>query len=205
MTRHYAHDEGNTVRTHNLLLGILLLAVAVPAAAQRRAAPRRAWEPAIGIAGGYYIIYLPGQGSLDGFAAPGTGFGGLLPVAPSPTGLFAILPIGEKLALEPSFDAHRTQSGGTTTFTGQLLGRLDYAWKGGWYGAAGANLLYFKSTGASATTVLGVNVGWGYRFRLTRNLGGRFEASYLMYPQNDDLGQATNTFGLSFGVTMPLK
>ncbi len=197
------------MRTYRLLLGLMLLAVAVPAAAQRRTAPRSAWDPAIGVAGGYYIVYVPGQISLDGFAAPAAGFAslgaGVLPVFPTPAGLFAIFPIGNKLALEPSFDAHRTQSSGTTTFTGQVLGRLDYAWKGGWYGAAGGNLLYFKTTGASATTVLGVNFGGGYRFHLTRNLGGRFEANYLMYPQNDDLSQASNTFGLSFGATMPLK
>ena len=199
------------MRKHSLILGLLVLAALAPATAQRRAAaPSRAWQPALGIQGGYYLFYIPGQASVDGFAAPGTGVGGLGAVVgtaafPTPAGLFAIFPMGEKLALEPSLDIHRFQSGGTTTFLGQLTGRFDYAWKGGWYGAAGLNLLYLKTTGVNAVTVFGANVAWGYRFRLTGNLGGRFEANYLMYPQNDDLGQASNTFGLSFGATMPLK
>jgi hypothetical protein len=198
------------VRKHSLILGLLVLAATVSAAAQRRsAASARAWEPALGIQGGYYIVYFPGQQSLDGFAAPGAGLGGLGSltgtVFPTPAGVFAIFPMGEKLALEPSLDIHRTQSGGTTLWLSQLTGRLDYAWKGGWYGAAGLNLLYLKSTGVDAVTVFGANVAWGYRFRLTGNLGGRVEANYLMYPQNDDLQQATNTFGLTFGATMPLK
>ena len=196
------------MRKHSLILGLLVLAATASATAQRRGAPARAWQPALGIQGGYYIVYLPGQGSLDGFAAPGVGLGGLgslVGALPTPAGLFAIFPMGEKLALEPSLDIHRTQSGGNTLFLSQLTGRLDYAWKGGWYGAAGLNLLYLKATGVDAITVFGANVAWGYRFRLTGNLGGRFEANYLMYPQNDDLGQASNTFGLTFGATMPLK
>jgi hypothetical protein len=37
-------------------------------------------------------------------------------------------------------------------------------------------------------------------------LGGRFEANYTMFGENTDLGLVpTNTFGLMFGVTMPLK
>jgi len=196
------------VRTYSLILGLLVLAAA-PATAQRRGAAR-AWEPALGIQGGYYMLYLPGQGGLDGFAAPGVGLGGAGlalagTVLPTPAGVFAIFPMGQKLALEPSIDIHRIQTGGNTLTLMQLSGRFDLAMKGGWYGAAGLNVMHLTSTGLDAVTVFGANVAWGYRFKLTNNLGGRFEANYMMYPQNDDLQQASNTFGLSFGATMPLK
>lgn len=197
------------MRTYSLILGLLVLAAATPATAQRRGTARR-WEPALGIQGGYYIVYLPGQGSLDGFAGPGIGLGGLAvnlagTILPAPAGLFAILPIGAKLALEPSIDIHRVQSGGSTVLLSQVTGRFDLAMKGGWYGAAGLNLMHLSATGVNSITIVGANVAWGLRFKLTNSLGGRFEANYLMYPQNDDLQQASNTFGLTFGATMPLK
>jgi len=79
--------------------------------------------------------------------------------------MFAILPIGNKIAIEPGVDVHRVQSSGTTAFLGNLSARLDYALHGGWYAAAGGNLNYVKSTGTSAATRTGANVGLGYRSR----------------------------------------
>lgn len=182
--------------------------VGARAAAASRRATARAWQPALGVSGGYTRAHVVGGGGdFTGVSIPGMG-GGLvvfgLPAGPPM--LFAVLPVGRKLAIEPGLDLHRIQTGGTTIFAGNLSARANYAVSGGWYGAAGGNLLYAKGTGASGETVTGVNVAWGYRFPLTAGLGGRFEWSYTMMGKNSDLGlPAVNTMALQFAVTMPLQ
>jgi hypothetical protein len=173
------------------------------------AAAHRAWRPALGISGGYASVTVIGTGSLTALSFPGygSGLGAVLTseVTLPPT-IFAIIPIGKKIAVEPALDLHRFQESGQTDFSGNIAVRLDYAVHGGWYGALGGNLHYIKATGADAATRTGVNVGWGYRFPLVAALGGRIEANYTMFGENTDLGLApTNTFGLMFGATMPLK
>jgi len=178
-------------------------------AAPARRATSRAWQPMFGVQGGYYRTHAVGGGAdLTGISLPGMG-GGLsilgTPIGAPPT-LFAVLPIGKKIAIEPGVDLRRFQTGGTTVFGGNLATRLDYAVSGGWYGALGGNLLYFKATGAGAETITGVNLAWGYRFPLTSGLGGRFELNYTMMGKNDNLGvRPLNTMGLQFAVTMPLR
>lgn len=172
-------------------------------------AAQRAWTPRLGIAGGYASVNVIGVGSLTALSVPGYGsaLGAILTseVTLPPT-VFAILPIGKKIAVEPALDIHRFQESGQTSFSGNLSVRLDYAVHGGWYGALGGNLHYIKDTGVDAATRTGVNVGWGYRFPLVAALGGRVEANYTMFGENTNLGLApTNTFGLMFGVTMALK
>ena len=77
---------------------------------------------------------------------------------------------------------------------------------GGWYGALGGNLNYIKSTGVDAATRTGLNLASGYRFQLTHDVGGRVEANYTMFPDNSTYGlPPTNTFGLMFGLTLPVK
>jgi hypothetical protein len=177
-----------------------------------RAASQRAWRPQIGIAGGYTDAHLVGLGSLTSVALPGfgggfgTAVGGLAAAAALPPTLFAIIPVGKKVALEPGLDIHRFQGNGQTDFSGNLSARLDYAVHGGWYGALGGNLHYLKSTGVDAATRTGVNIAWGYRFPLVMGLAGRFEANYTWYGENTDLAlPPTNVLGLMFGAAMPLK
>ena len=178
-------------------------------AAPARRATGRAWQPAFGVQGGYYRTHaVGGSADLTSISIPGAG-GGLsilgTPIGTPPT-LFAILPIGRKIAIEPGIDLRRFQAGGNTAFGGNLAARFDYAVTGGWYGALGGNLLYLKGTGADAETITGLNVGWGYRFPLTSGLGGRFELNYTMMGKNDTLGvPPLNTMGLQFAVTMPLQ
>ena len=174
-----------------------------------RAAPQRAWTPRLGIAGGYASVNVIGVGSLTALSVPGYGsaLGAVLTTEVTlPPTIFAILPIGKKVAVEPALDIHRFQESGQTSFSGNLSVRLDYALHGGWYGALGGNVHYVKETGLDAATRTGVNVGAGYRFPLVAALGGRVEANYTMFGENTTLGLApTNTFGLMFGVTMALK
>ena len=204
-------ENVGAVDAYSFLVGVSTVTSRRPARrSSSAAASRRAWTPRLGIAGGYASVNVIGVGSLTALSVPGYG-SALGPVVGNsevtlPPTIFAILPIGKKIAIEPALDVHRFQESGQTDFSGNLSVRLDYAVHGGWYGALGGNLHYVKSTGADAATRTGVNLGWGYRFPLVAALGGRVEANYTMFGENTDLGLApTNTFGLMFGVTMALK
>lgn len=173
----------------------------------------RRWTTQVGIAGGYADVHLIGAGSVTALSLPGYGGAlgnalgsiGLQSVTLPPT-VFAIFPIGNKVAIEPALDIHRFQNSGQTDFSGNLSVRLDYAVHGGWYGALGGNLHYIKSTGIDASTRSGVNLGWGYRFPLTHEVNGRMEANYTMFADNSTYAlPAVNIFGLMFGVSLPVK
>lgn len=179
----------------------------------RTAAPARSasmWTKALGIAGGYVHAHeVGGATDLVTFALPVYG-GGLsslgTPEGTTPPTVFAIFPMGQKMALEPGIDIQRQQSGGNTVFVGTLTARLDYAVSARWYAAVGGNLQYVKVTGIDAANRTALNLGWGYRFPLSGALGGRAEINYTMWGKNTDLGTAPiNTLGLMFGVTMPVK
>ena len=179
-------------------------------------APGR-WQPAIGVAGGYSRIHLVGGNqdvTIMSFPIWGTGptASPLGAVWPTPPTLYALVPVGGRLAVEPGIDFHRIQTGGITVFSGNIAGRVDYAVSSGWYAGGGLNLHVIKATkgtfsDTSKTTVIvpGVNVGWGYRFHFSGELGGRVEINYTMFKDNSDLGQATNTVGLMLGAALPLK
>lgn len=193
----------------------VLLGVSTPtrrasaARGAQRGAARSAWTKQLGVAGGYAnvhevggandltVLMFPSWGSA--FAAVGS------PEFSLPATLFAIVPVGNKIALEPGLDIHRIQSGGTTTFAGTLSARLNYAVSGGWYGAAGGTLQYIKA-GATTATRTALNTAWGYRFALTGPLGGRVEMNYTLWGRNTDVGTAPiNTLGLLFGVLVPIR
>jgi hypothetical protein len=173
------------------------------------------WRWQIGIAGGYADVHLIGLGSVTSLSFPGYGGGvgnalagmaTVLHAVTLPPTMFAIIPVGSRMAIEPGLDMHRFQTGGQTDFSGNLSARFDYAVHGAWYGALGGNLHYIKSSGLNGTTRTGVNVAWGYRFPLVLGVGGRLEANYTWFGENTDLGlPPTNVFGLMFGAAMPLK
>jgi hypothetical protein len=208
-------DNAAPVDAYSLLVGFSTVTSRPHGArSSASAGSQRAWTPRLGIAGGYASVTIIGTGTLTALALPGYGsaLGTALGTGPGftevtlPPTVFAIIPVGRKIAVEPALDIHRFQESGQTSFSANLSARLDYAVHGGWYGALGGNLHYLKSTGVDAATRTGVNVGWGYRFPLVSGVGGRIEANYTMFGENSDLGLApTNTFGLMFGVTMPLK
>lgn len=203
-------ENAQAIDVYSVLVGVSTVAGRGRAArSPAPAATRRAWTPQLGIAGGYADVHVVGLGSLTALAVPGYG-GALGSILTSevtlPPTVFAIIPIGTKIAVEPGLDIHRFQESGQTDFSGNLSVRLDYAVHGGWYGALGGNLHYIKSTGVNAATRAGLNLGWGYRFPLVAALGGRVELNYTMFRKNTDLGLApTNTFGLMFGTTMPIR
>ena len=202
--------------TYSLLVGVSSSVAARPtpgAIPPTRSAS--AWQPVIGIAGGYSRIhFVGGKLNITVLSIPswGTGLSATLgtvwPTAPT---LYAVVPLGGKFAFEPGVDLHRTQFKSVTAFSGNFAGRLDYALSGGWYAAGGVNLHLIKATKGAFTdttkttvSVPGVNLAWGYRFHLSGELAGRVEINYTMFKQNGDLSQATNTVGLMVGAAMPL-
>jgi len=211
-----ASDAG-PVDAYAFLFGVSTVTSRGRGGATHSSAPaaHRAWRTQLGIAGGYADAHLIGAASVTSLAFPGYGgalgnaFGSLVSqfraVALPPT-VFAILPIGNKVAIEPGLDLHRVQGSGQTDFSGNLSVRLDYAAHGGWYGALGGNLHYIKTSGVNAATRPGLNLGWGYRFPIVAAVGGRVEANYTMFGKNSDLAlPPTNIFGLMFGFAMPIK
>ncbi len=209
-------DNAPPTDTYSVLLGVSTTTGRSRTARNATPAPsRRAWTAQLGIAGGYAHVHLIGTGSVTALAFPGYGggfantIGSVVPgfgAVTLPPTVFAIIPITDKMAIEPGLDLHRVQGSGQTGFVGNFSARLDYAVHGGWYAAVGGNLQYFKSTGVNAATRPGVNVGWGYRLPLPGPLGGRVELNYTMFRHNTDLVfDATNILGLMIGVTMPLK
>jgi hypothetical protein len=202
-------DNVGPIDTYSLLFGVGTSTHRTAAPAARRSRTSRLWSPTIGFSSGYANIHAVGGSDITVLAFPGfgAGLGALLgPETLVPPTMFAILPIGNKMAIEPGVDVHRVQSGGTTSFLGNFSARLDYALHGGWYAAAGGNLNYVKSTGSTAATRTGGNVALGYRFPFWGALGGRVELNYTMFGKNTDLGAApTNVVGLMFGALVPLR
>lgn len=194
--------------TYALLFGLSTPVGAAPAAAaplSERAA-RRAWRPVVGIQAGYSRLHIVGGGDLTLLTVPGagaSGVGGVL--APTTPTLFAIVPMGGRLALEVGVDAHQVQSG-ITLFSAQIAPRVDYAVHRGWYAAAGGSFHLLRDSQTKFSAVAGANVAVGCRFAMTGNLGGRVELNYTMYKEHHALAlPAANAFGVTFATTVALK
>lgn len=166
----------------------------------------RPWRWALGLAGGYTRAHV--RGSVPGlgvdltadqtlWALPGSG-------ATTPPTLFALIPLGGRFALEPGLDAHRSQSGGVTTFGAHVSTRINYAFHQRWYAGTGINALYSQETDQKGFAFAGMSVAAGYRFALTQALGGRVEVNYTMFKERSNFALATNTLGLMFGILLPL-
>ncbi|MGH7569869.1 MAG: hypothetical protein ACREL9_13040 [Gemmatimonadales bacterium] len=178
--------------------------------APARAPAGRAWRPELGLRGGYSRVHLVSEGDAALLALPG--FTNLLAAAglAAPTSVFATFPVGQRWAVEPGLELLRAQSGGITQTGAHVSARLNYSVNDHWYAAAGGNLLYRRNTGADAATTTGANLAWGYRFPMMGALGGRVELSYIAIGANADYtaltgNGASNTFSVTFGLTMPLK
>lgn len=201
------------MRTLRLALGLLL--AAAPLSAQRRAAAMPAasgdaWQLAIGTSAGFVDVHTIGGGNditalmFPSWGSSLVGFG--LPVSTIPS-LYMTIPMGGKLAIEPSLDITRTQRNGpVTTFGSTLGGRLDYAFNKGFYGAAGLDFLIVKATGLKTFAVPGLGVAGGYRFHLGGAWGGRVEISHTMMAKHKTVNlRPFNVSALSVGATVNVK
>ncbi|HXM38442.1 MAG TPA: hypothetical protein VN908_07260 [Gemmatimonadales bacterium] len=200
---------------YGVLFGVSSPLNGAGAAAPQPTAPERAWHAVLGVQGGYLSAHTVGGGQdIAGFAVPGLGgsLSGIGPAnfIPGPPTMFVILPISNKIAIETGFDIVRVQQAqsSSTGFSGNFSARVNYAVRGSWYGAAGANLNYLKYTSGSGT-ITGANIAWGYRFGLGSNWGGRVELNYSLFGKKDNSGTGLsvapqNVVGLLFGAAVPL-
>lgn len=182
-----------------------------------RSVSERAWQPMLGFVGGYSNAHVVGGGSITGVVLPG--FGGSLSTLggggtpPQPPTLFAIFPIGKRLALEPGLDLHRIQGNGQTVFGANMGARLDLAVHSGWYAAVGGQLIYLQATKGTFTdpnrgnaTVTGATLAWGYRFHVAGQVNGRTELNYSLYSKSSDIpSPPVNVTSVLFAFMMPLK
>lgn len=200
-------DSSDPATSYALLAGLSSrLSGSRPAA--RAAATRSSWQPAIGIQGGYLNQHTVGGASdVSGFhlPSPGNDLAQAGTTIAGPPAIFVILPAGEKLALEPALDIHALKGNGSDGTAITASGRVNYAFRRGWYGAVGATLTAIN-VGGSSGTVTGALAAWGYRFHLSGDLGGRVEFLFDVRGKNSDIPlPPVNTFGVMFGATMPLK
>lgn len=170
------------------------------------------WSPVFGVSGGYFSAHFVGGPAVSGFALPGVGsataVGGLgIPLSQLPS-LFAVIPVGNRLAIEPglNFDRLQVLGGGFSTVTSSLISvRADLAVSRTWYAGLGPVANYFKASGSKGAAQLGVSAAWGARFHIVGDLGGRLEASYSMFAKHRILGlPPVNTLGFGGAVTMGL-
>jgi hypothetical protein len=203
-------DNFGAVDAYSVLLGLSTeTSPARTSSPTVRTAASGRWSPSIGIAGGYAHVKLVGGGSLTTLAVPGYGSGLnaiFIPEVTLPPTIFAILPLGRRIALEPAIDVQRFQESGQTDFSANAAARLDYVVRGDWYGALGGNFHYVKSTGIKAFVRPGVNVAWGYRFTFGGALRARVETNYTMFAGNRTFRiEPANAFGVMLGVMSPLR
>lgn len=171
---------------------------AVPAAAQRM------WEPEIGIRGGWTHAKFdqPGNNTADFLDLPGAApnLGSLSGRAP----LFAVIPVGARLAISPEVgmaDVSVGLGGGTTFW--ELGTTLDYAFTPHIYAGAGATFSFVR-IGTTENAGGGYQAKAGYRIMAGRALRLRLEAFYNGRPKSNLLPKV-DLYGISLGVSTRIK
>lgn len=165
------------------------------------------WTTSIGLQGGWSLVSMPDVADFTTFALPFAGqtavFGSF--IAPGPSALSVLLPVGEKMAFEPSLDVHSYKPDGSDRVTTYQLGaRMNYALNRTAYGAVGVEYSGISANGVDDGSRLGALVAAGFRFPLTAGLSGRTELNYRVFDGNDVLpsGQATS---FVFGLMVPVN
>jgi hypothetical protein len=178
-----------------------LLAIAALVVLSTPAAAQRSWQPEIGIQGGFSSYKTAGTGgnATTFIELPGGTFlTTILTYAP----VYALLPVGKRLALEPQFGGSQVNLGGNTFTVGRVGLRFDYAFGPGLYGAAGG-VLNVAYTGSPGNKQVGLQVGVGYRTHLAGRVNGRVEANWVTTHASDLLG-ASNAYSVLLGVSSTL-
>lgn len=179
-------------------LGILL---AAPATAQD-------WHTAFGIQGGFTrwkVAGNPGANSqLDLYGIPTSN---IISVYPTAGAAFAIFPVGDKIALEPSltFDQQNFGTPGLPSTVAAVGLRLDYAITHQFYGALGLYTRYWSLPGPTPNSSfqLGLQAGAGYRLHLGPRLEGRIEAQAITVKKTT-VDAPFNLYSLLFGLSTSL-
>lgn len=176
-------------------VGFVLSCVAVPAGAQQQ------WHPEIGIQGGFARVKPAGTHRNDAFSFVDVPGGSFVTAALSYAPLYAIIPVGDRVAVEAQFGA--TQATASQSFTFAKIGaRVDYAVTPELYVAGGAFLNYIQSNTPSHSN-LGLQIGAGYRTTLGGGLNGRIEAGWLSRERSGAI-QPMNAYTVLVGVSSRL-
>lgn len=176
---------------------LLFLAVALGIAAT--GAQAQGWQTELGIQGGFVRLKPAGthrNDHVDVLSAPGFDLG---PLFPGPSAIYLIVPVGDKVALEPSLSGTILSAGNTLSIFEAGL-RLNYALSKNFYGSAGALLGHVSTVGYEP----GVQVAGGYRFHLTGPVSARLEANVAMWKGKSGAISAIDTYGLLFGISSRL-
>lgn len=168
----------------------------------------RMWTPSIGLQGGWTLVSFPGgNGDVTTFGLP---FAGQSLVAgsailPGPSALSAIIPVGQRMAFEPSVDFHRLKNTGSSAASAYQLGaRLNYAFNRTAYAGVGVEFAGVSAPSLSDKSKTGAVLATGLRFPIAHGLKGRTELNYRFFDKDDvtPTGQATS---FVFGLLVPLK
>jgi len=170
-------------------------------------AAAQSWHTSLGVQGGFSRFKLTGSGQNDAFDVYGIPTTSLLGVFPTAGGMFVILPLKDKLALEPSFtftQANGAIGGLPKTFASLGL-RANYAVTPQIYGALGLFGYYSTSLGGPHEALQpGLEAAVGYRLHLGPSLEGRIEAQAITVKKTTD-DRPFNTYSLLFGVSSPVS
>jgi hypothetical protein len=177
-----------------LLIGALGI-LATPVTAQRL------WQPEIGMQGGFSSFRPAGTGasSTTLIELPG---GSFLTTILSYAPLYAVIPVGNRLAVEPQLGASQVTLGGNAITIARVGLRLNFGFGPGLYGAAGT-VLNIVEPGSPGNKQVGLQVGVGYRTHLAGSLNGRVEANWVTTHASDVAG-AFNTYSVLLGVSSTL-
>lgn len=173
---------------------------------QRAGRQDRSWSPAIAIQGGWTLTSFPDVLDFTSFTLPFVSQSAVVGevISPGPAALTVILPVGERMAVEPSFNYHRykTDTGDPVASYG-IGARVDYALNGSAYAAAGLEYNGLSANGVDDGSTFGPVLAAGFRFPLAGALQGRTELSFRWFDGSDlfPAGQATS-FG--FGILVPV-
>jgi hypothetical protein len=173
----------------------------------RRGGTDAMWTRSIGLQGGWSLVSATDVADIAVFALPFAGssaLAGSLPMQ-GPTAVSVILPMGEKIAIEPSFDVHRIDVEGGDPVTAYSFGaRANYALNRTAYAGAGLNYSTIDADGIDDGSNLAWLIAAGLRFPIVGALSGRTELNYRVFDGSDVFpsGQATS---FVFGILVPIN
>ena len=163
------------------------------------------WTANIGVEGGFARVKAAGYGSgvyRDRIDLPGSG--SAFPA------LFLIVPVGNRVALEPSLSASHDRFIETSGLIGsgtaaevRLSLRADIAIASGFYVAGGGALRYLAMDDVHSLQP-GILSAIGYQGRLGSKVGGRVEARWLSLRKADSVA-ASNQYALLVGLWRPIS
>ncbi|HEX4633873.1 MAG TPA: hypothetical protein VH163_08580 [Gemmatimonadales bacterium] len=190
-------------KLHLLALGALLLAA--PLSAQ-------SWDTEFGIQGGFTRLKATGSpfgGSrIDVYSIPSATILDIYPTAPA---VFAVFPVGDKMALEPGLSFIQesgTPIGGAYPTVAAASLRLDYAITPSFYGALGAYTRYAGGSPGSSVHYshfqFGLEAAAGYRLHLNPRLNGRVEIQAVTIGKTNT-NIPYNLYSALFGLSTPLS